>query len=101
MLDISIIDNAGAVEESVSITADAHWELLSLAEKCQLDLWMRMRDYYEDADYDSSEVQSLLAEVRVLKSKCQDSDLAQPLAQIEVLLSSAIERDCRVSAISD
>jgi hypothetical protein len=101
VLDISIIDNSGSVEEYVSLTADAHWDLLSLAEKGQLNLWMRMRDYFEDADYDPSEVKSLRAEVRVLKSKCHDSDLAQPLAQIEALLGSAIERGFGVSAISD
>ena len=100
-LDIVVVNESGSVVKSLALDPDMHWEILKLADRHQLSLWVRMRDYYEDTEYNSTESKALLAEVEILRRNCSVPGLVNTLERVDSMIAFALERDYLISAISD
>lgn len=100
-LDITILDKAGGPKEGIPLTVDEHWAFASEAQRMHLELWSRMSDYYEDADYEVEEVGRLSQETEKLQKVFSTGNLAEKLRRISELLQVAANERSAVSAIAD
>jgi hypothetical protein len=101
-LDITILNSDGSPDEQVSVGVDDHYQLMQQAEKQSLLLLMRMRDYYQDADYNSDEVLLLSNELKILIEQHKSKSSFVPVAtQLLNLAQIAIDRSKGIVAIAD
>src|SRR5262245_30632793 len=69
-LDFAILDSNGAPKNQVSIGLNAHYMLMHLADQTKGRLLKRLNDYYADAEFDISELETLLRELIYVRAKC-------------------------------
>jgi hypothetical protein len=73
-LDIAILGSDGVPKNQVSIDADTHHRLMKLLEENTRSLLIRMNDYYADAEYSVSELDSLHAELLAIQARCHNDE---------------------------
>lgn len=101
-LDIAILGVDGRPEEEIQIQLEPHVRLMVLAEEARLRLLSRLRDYYEDADYDLAELGPLLEEVEMALERARgDLDVTEFLSCLQRLASDALRKGVGLAAIAD
>lgn len=99
-LDIAILGPDGGPAREVRVGVDEHARLMMLAEG--LPLVSRLEDYYEDAEYASSEIPSLLTELLELRALSDGSPgLRKLLDELVELMQEVAARSAPISAIAD
>lgn len=99
-LDIAILGPDGGPAREVRVGVDQHARLMMLGEG--LPLVSRLEDYYEDAEYASSEVPALLTELLELRALSEGSpDLRELLDELVALVQEAAASSAPISAIAD
>ena len=99
-LDIHIDPGDGTVGEYVSIGADAHDRLMSIASAHPLI--QRLHDFYGDAEYAAAELDALERELVTLEaSAVVETDLLHTLAELRRVLVSARAQGHGLLALAD
>jgi len=99
-LDITIIQN-GTPIEFVELNPDEHWKIITDGKKNNLNLILRMEDYYSDVEYASNEITVLLDEYKLIKSHCIDISYELTINKIITILQKAKYNNCDIFVISD
>ncbi len=105
-LDITIIDNHAIPHHSIPVGIKTHANIFRLLDDEEFPFCTRMRNYYEDANYNSYEVPSLLKEILNLKAIFSEEKLeyhheaVEFLKNFEDLCLEAISKDFSISAIA-
>ena len=101
-LDIVILAEIGEPEITVPIRVNEHARLLEIVDDATLPLLSRLRDYYEDVEYEPPELESLAAELDfVAERELTDDELARLVAELMNLVTSAKRMSRKVVAIAD
>jgi len=74
-LDITVLGADGHMEVCVTIDEDSHWRLMELADKT--GLFVRMIDYYDDAEFAVTELNNFMSEAVSLRERCGNDDTLQ------------------------
>jgi len=89
-LDFTILDSNGAPEREVGIGVDTHYRLMRLTDQSEGSLLQRLNDYYADAQFDTSELESLLRELIRVREQCgQDEPLISVINDLIDLTEAA------------
>ena len=89
-LDFTILDSNGAPEREVGIGVDTHYRLMCLTDQSEGSLLQRLNDYYADAQFDTSELESLLRELIRVREQCgQDEPLISVINDLIDLTEAA------------
>jgi hypothetical protein len=70
-LDITMLDADGSPKQHVSISVDDHYQLMQLVSQTGGSL-ARLKDYYEDAEFEQAELDDLSEEVEKLLLRCKE-----------------------------
>lgn len=101
-LDVAILAENGEPETTVSIRVNEHARLLGIVDDATLPLLSRLRDYYEDAEYEPREIDSLAAELDSVVERVRTGDeLARLVAELMNLVILAKRLGRKVVAIAD
>lgn len=100
-LDITILDDDDTPIRSVGLGVDLHHKLIELARNLDFKHLARLGDYYEDVDFSIEELPDLIREFEQLHITIKDSSDIESLPKVKDLLSEALEKKKRVSAIAD
>lgn len=101
-LDITILAESGETETTVTIRVDRHARLMGIVDDATLPLLSRLRDYYEDAEYEPRELDSLVAELESVAEHVQtDNELARLIAELTDLVITAKRLGRQVVALAD
>lgn len=101
-LDITILDAKGYPQREVSIGLADHHRLMQIVADCGALLFTRMRDYYEDAKFEYSELDRLLVEISVLSKRCKkDTQLVSYLNDVAELAQQAKLEQRPLTVIAD
>lgn len=73
-LDISILGENGSPKKQVSVGVDDHYRLMQVIGQKTNSLLARMRDYYEDAEFETTELESLIGEATDLRAQCREDE---------------------------
>ena len=101
-LDLAILTDTGEPGTTVPISVSQHARLLALMDDSLLPLISRLRDYYEDAVYEASELDSLVAELTAAAEQVHgDEELSSLIGKLLNLVTSAQRLGKPVVAIAD
>ena len=101
-LDVAILGENGESESAVPIRVDEHARLLGAVEASTSPLLSRLRDYYEDAEYELQELDDLVAELGSLRAHIEgDAALAELISSLRDLVLSARRLRRGIVAIAD
>jgi hypothetical protein len=102
-LDLAILGDDGRPAATVSISVEAHRRLVVTAESLRLNLVSRLRDYYQDATFERSELPELLQELKRLSAaplQHQEEEM-RFIAELRELSIRAIAQERGLVALSD
>jgi hypothetical protein len=89
-LDFTILDSNGFPKTKVGIGVDTHYKLMRLTDQTEGSLLKRLNDYYADAQFDISQLESLLRELIDLREQCrQEEPLFSVLKDLIALAEAA------------
>lgn len=108
-LDITIIDNHDNPHRSIPVGTKTHATVFRLIDDGEFPFCVRMRNYYEDANYNSHEPPFLLEEIQKLKrlffeEKRKPEYFQETMAfldKFESICIEAINKNFSISAIAD
>jgi hypothetical protein len=101
-LDFTIFDDGSIPVKQVSIGIATHQYLIELAARLgTCPLITRMHEYYEDADYTSSEIPLLIEEIKMIRKLANEDDIIGLLSQLEQLCDEALAKGQLISVIAD
>jgi hypothetical protein len=101
-LDVAIVGDNGEPETIVPIRVNEHARLLAVVHDATLPLLWRLRDYYEDTEYEPQELDALMAELASLIARVRgDEELTRIAADLVHLVNSAKRSGRPVVAIAD
>jgi len=100
-LDIAILGPSGSPQKQVSVGVDDHHRLMQLVGKRGTPL-SRLNDYYSDAEFEESEMNSLEEEVKTLLEQCwNDKGVSSFLTNFLDLIAEAKHLQKPLVAIAD
>jgi hypothetical protein len=73
-LDFTILDSNGFPKTRIGIGVDTHQTLMRLTDQSEGSLLHRANDYYADAEFDNSELESLIRELVRLREQCRQEE---------------------------
>jgi hypothetical protein len=98
-LDICILDEEGRPSRVVELGVEAHWVLIGRAvPEPMFPMVQRLRDYYCDASFQPSEVESLERELQSLRPTAESPSVVQ---DILALCAHARALDRGIEAVAD
>jgi hypothetical protein len=101
-LDVTILAANGEPESTVPVHVNAHARLIGIADDATFPLVSRLRNYYQDAEYEVQELQDLKAELSSIRALVQgDDELVGVVSKLVDLVLSAIKLGRPVLAIAD
>lgn len=101
-LDIAILNDTGEPDTTVSIRINEHARLLRIVDDGTPRLLLRLRDYYEDAEFELCELDELTRELESLQTRTHgDSELAALVSNLRKLVLSARASNKPIFAIAD
>ena len=99
-LDIAILGADGTPKKQVSIGVNTHYRLMQLVGKS--GLLSRLNDYYADAEFENTELDTLVREAAALRRRCGDDELLLSFLDGVVDLAELAKREQRpLLAIAD
>jgi hypothetical protein len=99
-LDIVILGEDGAPTRSAGLGVEAHAEVIRLAEGHGAAHVLRMGEYYEDVDFEASEIHVLLQELEEMRPSLSAKS-ALAIDDVLQVLREAGSKRVGVSAIAD
>jgi hypothetical protein len=98
-LDITILDKRGRPEKHVPISLEMHWKIVEKAKSKNLDLLLKIQDYYADTEFDSEELIDLIQQLEMLDFvNTKEKDI---IASIHKIALEAIKEKLVLQVISD
>jgi hypothetical protein len=99
-LDIAILGIDGIPTKVFSIGVEEHYNLMEIVNRN--NLLFRLNDYYNDSEFQTSELEDLENEVCAVQERCQDnSKLYSLLNDFVELIAEAKKREISIVAIAD
>lgn len=100
-LDITILGADGFPKKEVSIGLDDHYRLMQLVGESN-GLLARLNDYYADAEFETTELDSLIGEIATLCARCSDNERLLSFLDAFVEMAELAKREQRpLLAIAD
>lgn len=100
-LSLALLNAEEAPEEILDLYPEIHEKLLDAATRTKAPLMTRMKDYYQDAEYDSAEFPALDREAEAIGGGAHDKDLAEWCHQLRALIQRAVETNRGLWALAD
>jgi hypothetical protein len=101
-LDIALLAEDGTAKHRASIGVDAHHRLMQSCDSAGLDLLLRIRDYYAEAEFFRQEFPALSDELRRARVSCEhDPEILSFVDRFAHLLDLAARSGRSLVAIPD
>lgn len=100
-LDFAILSDVGTPAHTVSVSVNIHHELIQVAKKFRLNLLLRFEDYYQDAEYEVTELSDLAKQIMVIRENVRSSAVLSFLEQFDLLLNTALSQHAKLHVLAD
>ncbi|KRB76829.1 hypothetical protein [Noviherbaspirillum sp. Root189] len=100
-LDFASLSEAGTPAHTVSISVDVHHELICAAKDLRLILLLRIEDYYQDAEYEATDLPYLAKQIMVMRENIQSSAVLSFLEQFNSLMNIALLQHAKIHVLAD
>jgi hypothetical protein len=100
-MDIVALNPEGHLLAGTHISPDIHWLVFGQWDKERFPLLRRFHDYYADAVFLPSEIESAVSELDELSKLFDDPSLEHSLASVRSVFETARSQNSRVEALAD
>ncbi len=100
-LSFAVLAQDGSPERELDIRPDVHRELIAVASRFGDSLFMRMSEYYEDADFRYDELDRLMQDAVRIATVTKDDALRTWIGEFIRFAEAAIKEQRDITLISD
>jgi hypothetical protein len=100
-LDFAVLSEDEASADIVSLEWDQHDVLIDFAEHHKLTQLLRFEDYFEEVDLTPAQLPELAKELSLVKKTATSPDIIEFASKLEALITIAMKRQQKLSAVPD
>jgi hypothetical protein len=100
-LDFAILDKNGKPSIQVAMGAQLHGDVISVAQKYGLNIFLRFKDYYADANVSHDELNAFTCELETLQLHAFGASSVEFLKELKHLIQRAKTSGRGLAVIAD